>query len=129
MVVFGLVSSVFDLATFAFLLAVIDAGAETFRTGWFVVSLLTELAVVLVLRTEGPMLASRPSRLLLWSTLAVMAATPFLAYLGPVSETFGFVPLTAVEMVAVLAIVAAYVVVTEAAKRWFYRVPRASSGP
>jgi Mg2+-importing ATPase len=129
MVVFGLVSSVFDLATFAFLLAVIDADAETFRTGWFVVSLLTELAVVLVLRTEGPMLASRPSRLLLWSTLAVMAATPFLAYLGPVSETFGFVPLTAVEMVAVLAIVAAYVVVTEAVKRWFYRVPRASSGP
>src|SRR5687768_2906365 len=51
MVVFGLVSSAFDLLTFWLLLAVFAAGPELFRTGWFVASLLTELAVIFVVRT------------------------------------------------------------------------------
>jgi Mg2+-importing ATPase len=125
MVVFGLVSSVFDLFTFAFLLAVVDADEPTFHTSWFVVSLLTELAVVLVLRTEGPALRSRPSALLLWSTLAIMVITPMIAYLGPLSGMFGFVPLSAADMAALLAIVLAYIAVTEAVKRRYYRAVRA----
>ena len=66
MIVFGLISTVFDLLTFALLLEVFDAGEAVFQTAWFVVSLLTELAVVLVLRTRGPLWRSRPSALLLW---------------------------------------------------------------
>ena len=61
MIVFGLVSSVFDLLTFAALLLLFRAGEATFQTTWFVVSLLTELGVVLVLRTRGPAWRSRPS--------------------------------------------------------------------
>jgi Mg2+-importing ATPase len=38
MVVFGLVSSVFDLLTFAALLLVFHADGPTFQTSWFVVS-------------------------------------------------------------------------------------------
>ncbi len=41
MVVFGLISSVFDLTTFAVLLLVFHADQATFQTSWFVVSLLT----------------------------------------------------------------------------------------
>jgi Mg2+-importing ATPase len=40
MVVFGLISSVFDLMTFAVLLLVFHADQATFQTSWFVVSLL-----------------------------------------------------------------------------------------
>ena len=65
MVVFGLISSVFDLMTFAVLLLVFRADQATFQTFWFVVSLLTELAAVLVLRTHRPAFRSKPSRLLL----------------------------------------------------------------
>lgn len=70
MIVFGLVSSIFDLLTFAALLLVFRAGEATFQTTWFVVSLLTELGVVLILRTRGPAWRSRPSGLLLWTTVA-----------------------------------------------------------
>src|SRR4029079_19551632 len=66
MLVFGLISSVFDLLTFAVLLLVFHADQATFQTSWFIVSLLTELSVVLVLRTHKPAFRSRPSRLLLW---------------------------------------------------------------
>ncbi|MEX2648922.1 MAG: magnesium-translocating P-type ATPase [Alphaproteobacteria bacterium] len=121
MIVFGLVSSIFDLVTFAVLLLVFHAGQATFQTSWFVISLLTELAVVLVLRTHRPARRSRPSRLLLWSTLGVAVATLAIPFLGPLSSAFGFVPLSAPQMGAVIAIVAGYIAATEAAKAWFYR--------
>jgi Mg2+-importing ATPase len=121
MILFGLVSSVFDLLTFAVLLLVFHANQATFQTSWFVVSLLTELAVVLVLRTHRPAFRSRPSGALLWTTVAVLVATLTVPYLGPLSSMFGFVPLPAPQMVAVIGVVVAYVLATEAAKRWFYR--------
>jgi Mg2+-importing ATPase len=121
MILFGLVSSVFDLMTFALLLLVFRADQATFQTGWFVVSLLTELAVVLVLRTHRPVFRSRPSRVLLWTTLTVSIATLWTPFLGPLSSMFGFVPLSALQMGAVIAIVVAYVAATEGAKLGFYR--------
>ena len=69
MIVFGLVSTVFDLATFALLHFVTNADPETFRTAWFVVSLLTELAALLVLRTSRAFWRSAPSALLVWIEL------------------------------------------------------------
>ena len=91
MIVFGLISSVFDLVTFAALLLVFHADQPTFQTFWFIVSLLTELAVVLILRTRRPAFRSRPSRLLLWTTLVVAAGTLAISFLDP-SSIFGFVP-------------------------------------
>jgi Mg2+-importing ATPase len=85
------------------------------------ISLLSELAVVLVLRTRRPALRSRPSRLLLWSTLAVIAATPAIPFLGALSALFDFVPLSASELAAVAAIVAGYIVATEVVKAWYFR--------
>ena len=124
MVVFGLVSTVFDLVTFALLLHVFDAGEATFQTAWFVVSLLTELAVVLALRTRRPAASSRPSALLLGSTLAVVAATIALPYGGSLAQLFGFVPLPAPLLVTALLVVAGYMAATEAAKLAYYRSGR-----
>jgi Mg2+-importing ATPase len=120
MIVFGLISSAFDLVTFAALLLVFHADQPTFQTLWFVVSLLTELAVVLILRTQRPAFRSRPSRLLLWTTLVVAAGTLAIPFVGRLSSIFGFVPLSAVQMSTVLAIVVGYVAATEVAKAWFY---------
>lgn len=131
MIVFGLISSVFDLLTFGVLFYIFQAGEALFQTSWFMISLLTELAVVLVLRTRKPAFRSRPSRLLLWSTLVVAAATFAIPFLGGISALFGFVPLSATELAAVVAILAGYVVATEIAKAWFFRhengAPRAAT--
>jgi len=121
MIVFGLISSVFDLLTFGVLLYIFHAGQAVFQTSWFMISLLTELAVVLVLRTRKPAFRSRPSGLLLWSTLAVAAATLAVPYLGGVSAVFGFVPLSATELTAVVTILCGYILATEIAKSWFFR--------
>jgi Mg2+-importing ATPase len=120
MVVFGLISSVFDLVTFTVLLLVFQADQPTFQTFWFIVSLLTELAVVLILRTHRSAFRSKPSRLLLWTTLLVAAVTLAIPFLGPLSSMFGFVPLSVLEMGTVIVIVIGYIATTEGAKFWFY---------
>lgn len=121
MIVFGLVSSAFDLLAFGLLLWVLHAGESLFQTAWFMISLMTELAVVLVLRTRRSAFASRPGALLLGSTLAVFALTFAIPWLGPLSAAFGFVPLPIGTLAGVVAIVLGYMAATEAAKAWFLR--------
>jgi Mg2+-importing ATPase len=120
MVAFGLISTAFDLLTFLVLLRVFDAAESTFQTAWFVVSLLTELAVLLVLRTHGPALRSTPSRLLLATTATVCVVAVALPFVTPLARVFGFVALPWPLLAAMLAIVAGYVVATELAKRWYF---------
>jgi Mg2+-importing ATPase len=122
MLVFGAISSVFDLLTFLFLLRIVHADPELFHSAWFVVSLLTELAVVLVLRTWRAAWRSRPSGLLAWSTLAVSLAALALPFLPGIAGLFGFVSLGPVELIGSLGVVAAYILTTEGAKHLYARM-------
>jgi Mg2+-importing ATPase len=121
MLAFGLISSAFDLLTFAVLLLVLRAAPEEFRTAWFIESLLTELAILLVLRTQRPLLHSRPGAGVMWSSIAVAAAAIGLPYVPGLAATFGFVPLPAHLMALLLAIAAGYVLANEWAKHRFQR--------
>jgi Mg2+-importing ATPase len=120
MIEFGVLSSVFDLLTFAILLVGFKVTDEAFRTGWFVESLLTELVIALVVRTRRPFFASRPGALLLWSTVSLAVITLVWPYL-PFVRILGFVPLPLSLVGALAAVVILYVGAAELLKRWFYR--------
>ena len=120
MVEFGALSAVFDFLMFGVLLTVFHATPATFQTAWFVESLLTELAVALVMRTRRPFFRSRPGRLLLLSTMALIPVAFAIPY-APFAGVFGFVPLPAMLLVAIAGITVAYVAATELQKKWFYR--------
>lgn len=126
MVLFGLVSSIFDFLTFGTLLFVFHATADEFRTGWFIESLLTELVIALVVRTRRVFFRSRPGTLLLASTVVVIGLTLVLPYL-PFDSLFGFVPLPAPLMLTVIGLTLLYVVVAELAKKYFYARPANAS--
>jgi len=117
MIVFGLISTVFDLLTFLLLHRWFHADEATFQTAWFSVSLLTELAVVLVLRTRGAFWRSAPSPLLWATTLAVGVLALLLPLLAPLQSLFGFVALSPSLLAALLGVVLAYLVATELLKR------------
>jgi Mg2+-importing ATPase len=119
MVDFGLLSSLFDFLTFGLLLWVFQATPAEFQTIWFVESLLTELAIALVVRTRRPFFRSRPGTLLLSLTLLLAVLTPLVPYL-PFMSVFDFVPVPWTLTTTVLAITALYVAAAEIAKRWFY---------
>ncbi len=120
MIVFGLVSSLFDFATFFLLLVVARAGEARFQTGWFVESLLSELAIALVVRTRRVFFRSRPGRLLWVITLAVAILTLLLPYL-PFAGALGFTPLPFWLMAMLAGITALYVLVTELVKRMYFK--------
>jgi Mg2+-importing ATPase len=119
MVVFGLVSSIFDYATFASLLWIVRATEEEFRTAWFVESLMTELLIALVVRTRRPLFQSKPGRYLWLSTLLVAVVALVLPYF-PLSRVLGFVPMPLPVLLLVLGITMLYIVASEVAKKVFY---------
>ena len=127
MLVFGLISSCFDLLTFWLLRSVFDADPALFHSAWFTLSLLTELAVLIVLRTRRPCWLSRPGTLLAAGTVGVAALTMALPLLPASATVFGLRPLPAPVLATVIGIVAAYALTTEAVKRVFFAAtPRAA---
>jgi Mg2+-importing ATPase len=121
MLTFGVLSSVFDYLTFGVLLLLLHAGPALFRTGWFVESVVSASAVVLVIRTRGPVLKSRPGRYLLAATLVTALAAMALPFTAVGKKLFGFTPLPVSFLGLVGAVVVAYICSAEAAKRVFYR--------
>jgi len=117
MVSFGLVSSVFDGLTFLVLLQVFHANAATFQTAWFTESLLTELVVVAVMRTQRPFFRSWPSPLLLVVSMVVALTALAVPVLPLATQLLDFVPLPAPLLGAILGIVLTYAAASEVLKR------------
>jgi Mg2+-importing ATPase len=90
---------------------------DQFRTAWFLESVLTELFVLLVIRTRRPFYKSRPGRYLMLSALAVALVTLALPY-SLLSGILGFTPLSL--LLVLLGITAAYITASEVTKRIFY---------
>lgn len=125
MLVFGPLSSVFDLLTFAVLWYGFGANSVAsqglFQTGWFVVGLTTQLAILHILRTGRlPFVHSRATVPVVVATLlaaAVGLALPF----SPVAGWFGFEPLPPAFLLWVVAVVLAYALAAEVTKRLYLR--------
>lgn len=119
MILFGLISSAFDLLTFGLLLYLVGEQPELFRSGWFVESLITELVIIFVVRTHKPFYRSRPGRFLLASSLLVALLTVLLPY-TPAGGWFALQPLPATVLIAVLLITLLYAACSEWAKQRFF---------
>ena len=115
MLVFGPVSSLFDMMTFAVLWWLLDTGGQpaVFQTGWFVEGLLSQVLVVLLLRSRATspqgvrgLAGSWPSRqvLLAASIVALVALTlpvsPLASALQLSSLPAGYFPWLAVVLLA-----------------------------
>ncbi|UBF29788.1 magnesium-translocating P-type ATPase (plasmid) [Kovacikia minuta CCNUW1] len=120
MLVFGLLSSVFDYLTFAALLLLLHADPAQFRTGWFMESVISASIIVLVFRTHQSMFHSKPSPYLFWTTIAIDIVTVILPY-TPLAPLLGFQPLSIEFLLVLLAIVALYILSAEIVKQLFYQ--------
>ena len=116
MIRIGLVSSAFDMMTFAVLLLVFRATPEQFRTGWFIESLATQTLVLLIIRTTGNPFRNRPSPLLaatVAATTLIGVALPF----TPLRPALGFVVPSPTFLAFVAVATVAYLAAVEIAKR------------
>ncbi|MCG9890335.1 MAG: magnesium-translocating P-type ATPase [Thermosynechococcaceae cyanobacterium MS004] len=120
MLVFGLLSSVFDYLTFGVLLLLLHATPTQFRTGWFMESVISASMIVLVIRTRQSILHSKPGKYLLGATGVIVGVTLLLPY-TPLAGLLGFQPLPLAFLIVLAAIVGLYIFCAEVVKRVFYQ--------
>ncbi len=121
MLIFGPISSLFDFATFGLMLLVFQAAPPEFRSGWFIESIATQTLIIFAIRTTRvPFLRSRASAALTIAALAAVAVGAILPY-TPVAGVLGFVPLPTPFFLALVAMIAVYLVLVEIAKVGYYR--------
>ena len=123
MILFGLESSLFDFLTFGVLIYIFHSPPEVFRTGWFIETVITEIAILLVIRTRRTFFKSPPSRILMVISLLVIAGVLLLPYM-PFAEALGFTPLPVTVITSMLGIALIYAWVGEVSKKWLFRKMR-----
>jgi len=113
-VVFGLISSFFDLIFFGIFR---QFGEHILQTSWFVLSILTEVAAFLTLRTVLPLLKSNmpAAGTLIFSAAAVIFTVLFVA-VPVLSAPLNFVRLSFMHWMFIVSIVGGYFLVNELAK-------------
>lgn len=118
MLVLGPVSSLFDFLTFGLLLWVFQASEALFQTGWFVESLMTQVLVIFVIRTQARPWQSWPHPALAASSLGIVILALALPF-SPFAAWFGFVPLPAHVVLTLAALTTIYLILAEQVKRQF----------
>jgi Mg2+-importing ATPase len=120
MIVFGSISSAFDIVTFIVLEVGFHAKVHEFQSAWFVGSILTEVVVLFVLRTRRPFFRSRPSRWIIVASIVVAVVACYLPY-SPLAKPLSLVGLSLPVFLAIIAITIVYVASNEVAKRFFWK--------
>ncbi len=120
MILFGLLSSIFDYLTFGVLLLLLHSKEKAFQTGWFVESVLSAILIVLVVRTRLPFFKSLPGKYLSIATLFILILVLLLPF-TPLSTWFGFTRLPVIFYGWMIVIIASYLAAAEFAKKWFYK--------
>lgn len=121
MLIIGPISSIYDFLTYGVMLFLFHANAALFHTGWFIESLCTQTLVIYVIRTgKVPFLESRPSRLLVFTSLVIISIgiiIPFTPLAGP----FGFTAPPPAYFAVLLVIIVTYLLLVQGVKTWFIK--------
>ena len=125
MVVFGPISSIFDILTFGMMWFVFDAKTPAqqslFQSGWFVVGLLTQTLIVHMIRTKKiPFIQSCAATPLVVMTMIISAIGIFLP-MGPLAHYFKLEALPLTYFLYLPCILLAYMCVTQWIKGIYIR--------
>lgn len=138
MAFFGLISSVFDIITFAFLFFVLGPAMcggdfyqldlegqkmfiSVFQTGWFLESMWTQVLILQLLRTKQiPFVSSRPGRPVIY--ISVLGIVLFsLLPITPLGTVLGLTVMPVVYYIFLVAIVFFYMLLVTAAKAFYVK--------
>lgn len=100
------------------LLWLFQASKALFQTSWFVESLMTQILVIFVIRTQARPWQSMPHPALAASSLGIVMLALALPF-SPFAGWFGFVPLPAHVVLTLAALTTIYLVLVEKVKRQF----------
>lgn len=122
MIVFGLISSMFDIFIFYILYSVLRVTPIQFQTGWFLFAVATQILVLHVIRTKHiPFLKSMPSLPLMLSTFLMILVAWILPF-TPVADYISLQRLPVQILLYLMGVILSYVFVVEFTKRWFFKM-------
>lgn len=119
-ILFGLLSTLFDLIIFALFY---QRDPAVLQTNWFIGSTLTELALIYSMRTTLPFWRSvRPGRTLSLLSIAGVVCAVVLPFVPFGVGLFKFIPPTMTDLRLIFAVVAIYFITTEIGKLIYVRI-------
>jgi len=121
MVYFGIISTIFDLALVLPLILLLKVEPQVFRTAWFYESVLSEILITFSIRTRLLFARSKPSNLLIWTSLFAVIVVGVLVNTTPGNELFEFVKLPVNVIFLISGILMAYFIAVEIAKKNFFQ--------
>ncbi len=123
MFLFGPISSLFDFATFGLMLFAFHASEGEFQAGWFIESIATQTLIIFAIRTRRiPFFRSRPSLGLMLASFGIVILGVWLPY-SPLMGVLGFEALPMPFFLALVGMIAIYLVLVEVTKHWFFSRP------
>ncbi len=131
MVVFGPLSSIFDIAMFITMLVLFtpfnpngslnDFNISQFQTAFFIETLSCQLIILFIIRTRRvPFWRSKPNPVFACFILLILAVVLAIPY-TPIGPVFGFVPLDPIVYAYLSLFWIAYIIIVEIVKHFFYR--------
>ncbi len=121
MIVFGLLSSVFDYLTFGILYFLFHTTPGTFRTGWFLESVICASTIALIIRTRRFFFKSKPSKYLLGAFIFAISLLVICYTFRPLASLFSFTPVPNSFILILGAIVIVHIIAAEIVKVNFYK--------
>jgi Mg2+-importing ATPase len=119
--IFGLISTIFDLITIIYFL---HLGEAVFRTALFLEVFLSEVIILISLRSARPFFKSEPLSLPLFISTVLVVIIAFGLVYSNIGLYFGFEQLSISQMGVLIAIVIGYLLTTEIVKNVYYNVFR-----
>lgn len=117
MIVFGMVSSAFDLISFFVFYKIFNLSESQFQTAWFIESIATQLLVIYIIRSQKSFFTqSMPSKLLILNSAIILLIAVILPFTA-IGLYFGFSQLPTAVFISIFAIVTSYLIVAGIAKR------------
>lgn len=117
---FGAISCIFDFTTMILLSSVMGGNVAVFWAGWFIESTLSEIIVTFSIRTKKRFFRSRPSKMLLGTSIICGLLTLLLVY-SPLNTFFKFQPPSFTILLAIFGELALYFLTVELMKKSFHR--------
>ncbi len=116
---FGLISSVFDLIYFQLYK---NASVAEFQTGWFILSILAELALIISIRSSRSIFKSPSMSVPLVLGVSASLVLPFIfVYTETLSKVFKFAQVPFKTVIILLLMTVLYIVTNEVAKYFMRR--------
>ena len=121
MIVFGIISSIFDIILILCLIFLFKSTPELFRTALFTESVLSEIIILFSLRTSVPFFKSNPGKSLIISSFIATIITVAITYTVFGSIFFQFIKMP-VSILSLIVIVLVWnIITTEIVKKSFFK--------